>query len=462
MLPSIDLNMIFFIYLQIALLAFYVILILFLEKGIKLFNPIILISIVYFINFGVSTLYMVLLPEGFWRFDFYDLEIIDKGLLFANLAFIFFICGYYSPHYNKNIKYFVNNIINRIPNINNYTIQIKNLAMLLIILLIFGWIARVLLIVMGAYYHIESGASYVKLPELFSSYSQYLGIGSMFPLIALVLIFSEWLKNNKKEYLLFSTILFLFEILYALPSGSKERVLLPVSVVLFLYSLRKRFPVIPLICSVLLFVFFVFPFIGIYRAIILSGDMIKDFQLVSFLYTRLFENIGLMLNNVFYYVFATRLNYTIVVSSIVHKTPLVWDFKYGYTYALFFVSLIPRILWPGKPGIATFGNQFGRDYGFIGPTDYTTSVAMTWVGEMFINFGWYGIFCGFFYGLFYRLIYGYFMKDRKITSLSAILYVLTLYYMLRGEMFALQFSGLLKILLVVTVICIPFIKKVKT
>ena len=453
--------MIFFIYLQVALLAFYIILVFFLERDIKLFNPIILMPVVYFINFGVSTLYMVSTPAGFWKFDFYDLEIINKGLLFANLVFIFFILGYYSPNYDKNIKVFVNNLINKIPNINSYTLQIRNFTMILIILLILGWLARVLVIMVGGYYHIEAGANQIKQSEYYTSYSQYITIGSMFPLIALALVFSEWLKSNKRIYLFMSSGFLLMEVLYALPSGSKERILLPTSIILFLYSLKKKLPLVPLIVSVALFVLFVFPFVGIYRNVVLSGDVVKDFELVSFLYTRLFEHIGIELNNIFYFIFAERLNYSILVSSIVHKTPFVWDFKYGYTYLLIFVSIIPRILWPGKPGIASFGNIFGRDYGFISPVDYTTSVAMTWVGEMFINFGWAGIVCGFLYGLFYRIIYNYFMKDEKLTPLAAIFYVLTLYYMLRGDMFALQFGGLLKILLVVTMVFMPFMKKVK-
>ena len=453
--------MIFFIYLQVALLAFYIILVFFLEKDIKLFNPIILISIVYFINFGIPTLYMISSPAGFWKFDFYDFEVINKGLIFANLVFVFFILGYYSPSYDKNIKNFVNNLINKIPNINSYTMEIRNLTMILIILLIFGWISRMISIMVGGYYHIEAGANQIKQSENYTSYSQYITIGSMFPLIALALVFSEWLKNNKWTYLFMSSIFLLMEVLYALPSGSKERILLPISIVLFLYSLKKKLPLVPLIVSVALFVLFVFPFVGIYRNVVLSGDVVKDFELVSFLYFRLFEHMGETINNIFYYVFADRLNYTIVVSSIVHKTPFVWDFKYGYTYLLIFISIVPRILWPGKPGIASFGNVFGRDYGFISPVDYTTSVAMTWVGEMFLNFGWAGIICGFFYGLFYRTIYNYFMKDEKLTPLAAIFYVLTLYYMMRGDMFALQFSGLLKILLVVFVVFMPFMKKVK-
>jgi len=449
-----------FIYVQIGLLAFYIVLVCILEKDIKLFNPIILMPIVYFVEYGASSLYMVLDPSNFWGFDFYSLPIINKGLLFINGVFLFFILGYYSVNYNKHIKSFTAKLINKIPDINNYTIQIKNLTLLLIILLIVGWIARILVIKTGGYYHTESGdINAVRQSASYTFYSQYIAMGSLFPIVALALIFSEWLKSNKKQYLFISFVFLLLEVAYALPSGSKERILLPLAIILFLYSLKKKLPIIPLILFVVLFMFFVFPFVGIYRSIVLSGNMIKDLQLVSFFYCRLFGHIQTSLNGIFYSIFGERFNYSIIVSTIVERTPLVCDFKYGYTYVIFLISLIPRILWPGKPGIADFANDFGRDYGFISPVDYTTSVDMTWVGEMFINFGWFGVIVGFFYGLFYRTIYDYFMRNRKLSPLAVILYVFTLYYMLRGGMFAAQFGGLLKLYIVIFIIFSPFLQK---
>ena len=446
------------IYLQVAMLAFYIVFVFVLEKDIKLFNPIILMPIVYFIEYGASSLYMVLDPSHFWRFDFYSLPIINKGLLFVNGVFIFFILGYYSVNYNKHIKSLTAKLINRIPDINNYTIQVKNLTMLLITLLIIGWISRILVMKTGGYYHIESGGSYIERSD--TSFSQYIGIGSLFPIVALALLFSEWLKSNKAKYLFISLVFLLVEVVYALPSGSKERILLPIAIVLFLYSLKKKLPIVPLILSVALFMFFISPFVGIYRSITLSGHMIKDIQFVSFLYFRLFENIGVALNSIFYYIFGERFNYSIVVSRIVDQTPFIWDFKYGYTYFIFLISIIPRILWPGKPLIAAQANDFGRDYGFLYPTDYSTSIDMSWVGEMFINFGWYGVIVGFIYGLFYRTLYDYFMRNRKLTSLSVILYVFTLYYMIRGGMFAVQFAGLLKLYIVTFIVFAPFLQKI--
>ncbi len=454
--------MVFLIYLQIALLASFVIFVFFMEgKNVKLFNPPILISIIYLIEYGVSTLYMVSDPAHFWRYDFYEIGIVNKGLLFVNLVFILFLLGYYSPKYSIGIRNWIVKIIDKIPDINKYTIQIKNLILMIVILLIAGWTARILVILCGGYYHIESGNAQAVKSEFYDTYSQYLVMGSLLPTIALSLIFSEWLTKNKQSYLFVSVLFLLLEILYALPSGSKERILLPISLVLFMYSLKKKLPIIPLLITVVLFILFVFPFVGIYRNIVLSGNVFNDMLLVSYIYFQLFENFGVTISEIFNYIFADRFNFSIVISAIVEKTPAVWDFKYGYTYFIFFLSIIPRIIWPDKPGIAIYGNEFGRMYGFISPVDFGTSIDMGWVGEMFVNFGWFGIVCGFFYGLFYRVIYEYFIRDGRFTPLSGIFYVLTLYYMLRGGMFALQFSGLMKILLVVCIILLPFARRVK-
>ena len=86
---------------------------------------------------------------------------------------------------------------------------------------------------------------------------------------------------------------------------------------------------------------------------------------------------------------------------------------------------------------------------------------MTWVGEMFVNFGWFGILCGFLYGLFYQTLYSFFTRDKKLSTLSVVLYCFTLYYMIRGGTFAIQFSGLLKLYFVMLVLFGPFIKKLK-
>src|SRR5205823_5446124 len=62
--------------------------------------------------------------------------------------------------------------------------------------------------------------------------------------------------------------------------------------------------------------------------------------------------------------------------------------KPGETYRWALEVFVPRALFPEKPNPGTFGNQFGRAYGFIQPVDFQTSVAVTQVGEAYINGGW--------------------------------------------------------------------------
>lgn len=436
------------------------------EKGFKIYNPASLLSIIYFLEFGVSSLLMVfMIVNNDPRIIFLgnlSLEALNNGLTFIVLVFLFFLFGFYSPYYNKTIKQTFIVLLNKIPTVNNYYIAVKNLPLMLFLLLIVGWISRLLLIKLGGYYHVEAGVN-IKIPTGFQLYAQYINIGSLFPLIALVLIFFEWIKNKSRvSYLLITIILLFIEVVYAVPSGSKERVLLPISIVLFMYSLNKKIILLPLMFYFALFILFLFPFFDIYRSLVLTGDVISDLKLTFFLYQKLFTGFDLKtLSGISYDIFVGRLNYSYVVSVIVDNTPKIWDFKYGYTYFLFLISFIPRIIWHSKPAIAGIYNEFGRDYGFLLPIDYTTSVATTWVGEMFLNFGWFGILCGFFYGILFRFIYSYFLQDKKLSSLSVILYAFSLYYMVRGDNFAEQFSGLFKFYFVMLLIFMPFFKKVK-
>jgi hypothetical protein len=67
----------------------------------------------------------------------------------------------------------------------------------------------------------------------------------------------------------------------------------------------------------------------------------------------------------------------------------------GQTYLEGFWGLVPRFLWPGKSD-ATTGNRLGRKYEMIAPGDEITGIAVSQVGEMYINFGGVGVLFGMF------------------------------------------------------------------
>ena len=452
----------FLFYFKVAVLGIIPIILLIKEKGLKIYNPALLLSFIYFLEYGIPVLIIMYDPayvrEQLYYFTF---ESMDKGLTFCVWAFLLFLLGYYLPVYSKPFGRIIVFILSKTPNVNNFAFNIKYMPKVLITILILGWISRFVVIRMGLYYH--ATVENVPLVDLsgYKLIAQYISIGFMMPVAALMLSFIEWLKTNKKKYLFLTLLLLIIEIIFAVPSGSKERVFFPIAVLLFIYSFKSKFPLLPILLSISFFVIFVFPFIGIYRNIYLSGNIIEDLQNTYSVYKELFSNFNFsIIINVLRAIFADRLNNLSVVGIIVGNTPQIWDFKYGYSYFMLFIAMIPRIIWPDKPSISFYANDFGRNYGFISPYDYSTSIDMTWIGEMFINFGWYGMFVGFLYGFLYQTIYSYFLRRGKLTNLSILLYTLSLYYMIRGGMFAIQFSGLVKVIFLFLVILYTFTKRV--
>ncbi len=66
------------------------------------------------------------------------------------------------------------------------------------------------------------------------------------------------------------------------------------------------------------------------------------------------------------------------------------DFLDGATFLPILSKLVPRFLWPDKPSEDS-GNRWARQFGYIGPGDFTTSFNLPWLTEMYINFGWAGV-----------------------------------------------------------------------
>ncbi len=118
--------------------------------------------------------------------------------------------GFYSPYYNKNIKNCIIFLLKNTPRVEDYTFRFKSLPIVLALLIVFGWIARIIFIQLGLYWFTEAGYSPVGGQEQYKIISNTISLTSLFPLLALSLSFSEWLTNRKQnKYLIFSIILFI-------------------------------------------------------------------------------------------------------------------------------------------------------------------------------------------------------------------------------------------------------------
>lgn len=96
------------------------------------------------------------------------------------------------------------------------------------------------------------------------------------------------------------------------------------------------------------------------------------------------------------------------LSSFSHVTKLTPErvaYWGGATYRALPSTLVPRLLWPGKPS-KRVGQDFGHRYSLLAPNDRTTAVNLPQIVELYANFGARGVLAGMFaLGLLYRLLH---------------------------------------------------------
>jgi hypothetical protein len=112
-------------------------------------------------------------------------------------------------------------------------------------------------------------------------------------------------------------------------------------------------------------------------------------------------------------------------------TPSVYPYADGSTLKRAPASFIPRAIWHNKPSLSLAGDFGNRYWGRPSTADKSTQ-AMSFLGELYINFGRLGIFIGMFLlGVLYRAWYAWLRAHWNIAY--AALYVVALPYILSVE-----------------------------
>ncbi len=92
-----------------------------------------------------------------------------------------------------------------------------------------------------------------------------------------------------------------------------------------------------------------------------------------------------------------RLSYLLGVAHIVDNTPVPVPYQNGRTLEYMLGAWIPRLVWPNKPTAQEANIQFVRAFGILPPdAEYGTMVGITDLGEVYWNFGIWGIMPAFF------------------------------------------------------------------
>ena len=104
----------------------------------------------------------------------------------------------------------------------------------------------------------------------------------------------------------------------------------------------------------------------------------------------------------------SRLSLLTQAAHVLDWTPQIVPFQHGKTYYYMAITLIPRFLWPEKPSMSEANQFYQVAYGLTRENELSkVSIAVGFLTEGYINFGWGGVavvtFCvGVVLGIFQR------------------------------------------------------------
>lgn len=408
-------------------------------------NPVNWCLAFYFLIYG-SGAYHSLFSEFAVTYNLPKKYIINQ-LIYAILCSICFLVGYYFIGKLKlNKSRFNLDFSNR---------RIKSLLMWCFIFAIVG---RIFAIANGSYYlgvHLENGAGEKNLNNSASSFALIFHYFYQLSTLLIFLIGFQYWERNKKTYKsLFICTVLLF-IVFELPSGSKEKVILPVFFTLIIYVyFTKHTPVLLLLIFAFIVQFLVFPFYKLYR---LNPEYGIEYAWKNYMSKYDLSDLQ-QLADISEENSSVRLNAAGIQAKIMYLHENGKAYKNGEDYLTIITALVPRFIWTDKPVVST-GNDFGREYGFLQYNDYTTVVGRYWQGEAFINFGWYGCLIGIFLGYFLRVLRRYLEIEKCLLGLF--LFYTISYTFLRADQQVSFFNGTFKMLIIYFIIFSPFLIKIK-
>lgn len=206
-----------------------------------------------------------------------------------------------------------------------------------------------------------------------------------------------------------------------LVANSKGLLLLPVLIPLVCFALRRRrIPLAAIATAAVFYVAIAQPLVsGMRTASLVGGEdravvlesVVEHLATVSVaeLWEMAYElrSQGLL-----------RLTTLPELAEIVERSGHEVEHWYGDTYTHALGFLVPRALWGEKPAL-NVGNLVGNRYGFVYPEDVRTNVAVTQIGELYLNFGILGLIVGMFLWGWLAKVVDRLVAGRPLTWMAA-------------------------------------------
>lgn len=299
------------------------------------------------------------------------------------------------------------------------------LFLVLLPLLALIWIARLTLLSTGSYYHVYR-TDYQFTSPFYSVFSQLSAYGLIIVGALFLIAFSGEGKRGKNKGILIALMVFILEILWYGPSGSREPIAMTILAPIFAYIfIKRKVPKITL-AVVIIVTFELFVLLGEYRY---TASLFYPVSKINIKATRqaFFEARERSLNTdastrlIDRFYDGKNLGYLLM-----HYSD-DYDYELGSTYKNIPFVFIPRFIHPHKPIFTTpLGNWYQLVAGGSTPT--------TFWGESYINFSWFGlILMSYFLGLVMKG-YDYIFINRASKPYWMYLYIFSAIYIMRLPM----------------------------
>lgn len=322
----------------------------------------------------------------------------------------------------------------------------RQVGAVVIALLVAGWAARIHIIESNAYFQILRTSQ----GELEGPFYAAIRMAEQFPLYALCIVAVMYWRPGilTSNVLPFGLVIIIFsEVVYWLPSGRKEPLVLAFLLPLLIRYLRKgQLPSAKTVGALVLAVVLLFPAVSMYRNAMEVGGMGSNVVETVISAMEFAESGTVGSDKTSAEIIFGRMSLLESLSAAVRLyNEGDWEPMLGKSYAQALLSLVPRVFWPGKPDLH-YGTDFGQAAGILSSGDWLTSISVTYYGEAFLNFGWVGLFVMLVMGILLGVLYkkATTSAHRETWLLVYVVALPTILYV--GGTFALHFGGLLKLL----------------
>jgi len=417
------------------------------HKRIDPFEPPVLVGVFYFIGFPLSAIMAVAFGREFDASQ--SLAWFPAALGVAAVGLVAWFAGYYWGPGEP--------LARTLPRLGRRW-NGRRAALAVLVFGFLGWAAQLLSVVRGGYLH----GFRTPISGQWSTTVAWVASFALVGLAAAAVRHYQFVRIGKPSRVWATVFVaaFALELAYAVPSGWRapvlETLLLPLVVANYVWG-RVRWTLI--ITVGLLGAFVIFPVLEAYRADLSSaaalsgrhpstasvaelrqaaasaaGDLVR-LKTIAYASSSLRTTVA-------------RLGMVQIVAAIVRLTPAVWPFEYGGTLQAFVVSLAPPRFLVQKPTVAVGGQAFAHRYHLIQPGDTVTSVGLTRVGELYLDFWLAGVVGGMWAeGVLCRLVYAYLVGIAPASPSGVLLYALFLLSFLEFTAFA-DYALMLKIFVV--------------